>query len=307
MLDPYKTTKIKIKDIKSEAPEIKLFTLEFTDNKERENFNPMPGQIVEIGVPGFGEGPFAVCSCWFERKYFQICVRKAGRLTNKLHSLMVGDEITLRGPYGLGIFPETDRNLLLIAGGMGLAPLRPLIQRYANLREKENESARMKKKGAVTENEMSICRDALRCVSTTGEHKKEKQRVQLFYGVKSQKDMIFKSEYKEWKKYIDMHVTLDKAEKGWAGHAGLITTLFKDVKIIENPLAILCGPPVMFKFILEELRKFNFKDEDIYMSLERRIHCGIGLCQHCAVGSKYICKDGPVFRWADVKNIKGII
>ncbi len=296
MFDPYKTTSVKIKDIRVEATEIKLFTLVFKDKKEQKKFNPLPGQIVEIGVPGFGEGPFAVCSCGFEKKYFQICVRRAGRLTNKMHSLMVGDVMTMRGPYGLGIFPETDRNLLLIAGGIGLVPLKPLIQRYVKKRGMENESARMQKKGAAEEK----CRDALRCVSTRG-------GIQLFYGVRSREDMIFKSEYKEWKRYIDMHITLDKEEKGWKGHMGLITTLFNDVKIIDNPIAILCGPPIMFRFVLEELKERDFKDEDIYISLERRIHCGIGVCQHCAVGSKYICKDGPVFRWADVKDIKGII
>ncbi|MFH0856705.1 MAG: FAD/NAD(P)-binding protein, partial [bacterium] len=237
-------------------------------------------------VPGFGEGPFAVCSCGSNKKYFQICVRRAGLLTNKMHSLIAGEEMTMRGPYGLGVFPETDRNLLLIAGGIGLVPLRPLIQRYANLREKENESARNTHPSPFQEGNA---------------------KVQLFYGVRSQKDLIFKGEYKKWKKYIDMHITLDKAEQGWKGHTGLITALFNDIKIIENPIAILCGPPVMFKFILKELKNLNFKDEDIYMSLERRIHCGIGLCQHCAAGSKYICKDGPVFRWEDIKNIKGII
>lgn len=285
MINPYKTTTVKIKNIKNEAPEIKLFTLVFEDEKRRENFHPLPGQIVEIGVSGFGEGPFAVCSCGFEENNFQICVRKAGRLTNKIHSLMVGEMMEMRGPYGMGVFPETDRNLLLIAGGIGLIPLRPLILKYTKIHEKENELTR-------------------KCPSASFE---VNQKFQLFYGVKSQKDMIFKSEYKEWEKYIDMHITLDKAEKGWAGHTGLVTTLFKDVKIVDNPIAILCGPPVMFKFILQELKKFNFKDEDIYMSFERRIHCGIGLCQHCAVGSKYICKDGPVFKWADVKEIKGII
>jgi len=286
MKDPYKTTTVKIKDIKQEADEIKLFTLAFDDKQEQKKFKPLPGQIVEIGVPGFGEAPFAPCSCSAENKYFQICVRRAGRLTNKINMLKKGDRMTFRGSYGLGVFPETDRNLLLIAGGLGLVPLRPLIYNVINANEGEC--------GEYNPPLPTPCKGG-------------GQRIQLFYGVKSQKDMIFKDEYEEWKKYVDMHITLDKKEKGWKGHVGMITTLCKDTEICGNPIVILCGPPIMYKFVLKELKKLKIKDEDIYMSLERRMHCGIGVCQHCAIGSKYVCKDGPVFRWADVKHINGII
>lgn len=282
MRDPYLTTNLKIKDIRNETEEIKLFTLVFLDKKEEKNFQPLPGQIVEIGYSGFGEGPFAVCSYGFENKFFQICVRKIGKLTNKLHDLKIGDTVTMRGPYGMGTFLETKRNLLLIAGGLGLVPLRPLIQ-------KELKSA------------------VLLSHAQSGSVSRKSPRIQLFYGVKSQNEMIFKSEYKEWKKSIDMHVTLDKEENGWNGHVGLITTLFNAVKVLDNPIAILCGPPVMYKFVVQELKRLNFKDEDIFMSLERRMHCGVGVCQHCAVGSKYVCKDGPVFCYKEIKNIPEII
>ncbi|MFH1030754.1 MAG: FAD/NAD(P)-binding protein [bacterium] len=274
MLNPYQTTKVKIKDIKEESGEVKLFSLIFLDKKFKNSFEPKPGQIIEVGIPGFGEGPFAICSCVSETDFFQICVRKVGKLTKKMHEAKIGDIFTVRGPYGNGVFPEIKRNVLLIAGGIGLVPLRPLIYKY---------------------------------MSSLGDYSHLAPLVQLFYGVRSQSDMIFKTEYKKWQKYIDMHITLDKEEKGWGGHVGLITSLLKDIKLVDNPIAILCGPPVMYRFVLEELKRLNFKDDDIYMSLERRIHCGIGLCQHCAIGSKYICKDGPVFRWKDVRNIKGVI
>ncbi|MFC1612837.1 FAD/NAD(P)-binding protein [Patescibacteria group bacterium] len=285
MINPYKTTTVKIKDIKQETDNIKLFTLVFDDKKEQNKFKPLPGQIVEIGVPGFGEAPFAPCSCSSENKYFQICVRRAGSLTNKMSMLKKGDRMTFRGPYGLGVFPKTERNLLLIAGGIGLIPLRPLINR-----ERIPPVSTGTSQGGLTP-------------FIKGGTKK----IQLFYGVKSQKDMIFKDEYPEWKKYIDMRITLDQKEQGWKGHIGMITTLCKDTKICGNPVVILCGPPIMYKFVLKELKKLQIKEEDIYISLERRMHCGIGVCQHCAIGSKYVCKDGPVFKWSDVKHINGVI
>ncbi len=300
MHNQYKTTTVRIKDIKEETAEIKLFTLVFEDKKEQKKFNPLHGQIVEIGVPGFGEAPFAPCSCGIQKDFFQICVRDVGRLTKKMHSLKIGDKLTVRGPYGLGTFPENNRNLLLIAGGIGLIPLRPLILKYVKLRENEHGNTRKK----LLQNITSPQPPASAGRSPKGEGVKW---MQLFYGVRSQKDMIFKDEYDDWEKYIDMRVTRDKEEKGWKGHAGLITTLFQEVKIIENPVAILCGPPIMFKFVLQELKKIGVKDEDIYMSLERRMHCGVGVCQHCAIGSKYVCKDGPVFKWSEIKNINGVI
>lgn len=272
MLNHYNTEIVKIKNIKLEAENIKLFTLGFENKEFIESFNPLPGQIVEVGVPCFGEGPFAVCSCGFEKRFFQICVRNVGQLTEKMHKLKKGDIMTLRGPYGLGVFPKTTRNLLLIAGGLGLVPLRPLIQR----------KIKYFKNG-------------------------QSQKIQLFYGARSQKDIIFKDEYEEWRKYIDIYLTLDKEEQGWNGHIGLVPTLFQDVKLAENPIAILCGPPVMYKFVLNELKNLGFKDEDIYVSLERRIHCAVGVCQHCAIGSKYVCKDGPVFRYDKIKDIMGAV
>lgn len=274
MLNPYQTTSAKIKDIKEESSEVKLFTLVFLDKKFKKSFNAKPGQIVEVGIHGFGEGPFAICSRISEKDFFQICVRRAGKLTKKMHEAKIGDIFTIRGPYGNGVFPEIKRNLLLVAGGIGLVPLRPLIYKY---------------------------------MASLGDHSHLAPLVQLFYGVRSQNDLIFKNEYKKWQRYIDMQVTLDKEEKGWNGHVGLVTTLFKDIKLVDNPIAIFCGPSIMYKSVLSELKRLDFKDEDIYMSLERRLHCGVGLCQHCAIGPKYICKDGPVFRWKDVRNIKGVI
>ncbi len=260
MKNPYQPKTAIIRKIQPQASEIKLFTLEFKNQKDRLEF--IPGQFIEIGIPNFGEAPFAVCSRPGDIEW-QICVRQAGSLTTKLHTLKVGDMVTLRGPYGNGFPQIKDKNLLLIGGGLGLIPLRPLIL-------------------------------------ASGE---KNQKIQVFYGARHTKDLIFKNEYKLWEKSVDLYLTLDKECPGWKGHIGLITTLFDDTKIIENAVAILCGPPVMYKFVLEKLKEANFADSDIFLSLERRMHCGIGVCQHCTIGSKYVCKDGPIFRYDEIKNL----
>ena len=117
----------------------------------------------------------------------------------------------------------------------------------------------------------------------------------------------FKNEYKIWKRSVDLQITLDKKCPTWKGHVGLITTLFDEIEVVRNAIAIICGPPIMYKFVLKKLKEKKFTDSDIYLSLERRMHCGIGVCQHCAIGSKYVCKDGPIFCWEEIKKIPGVI
>jgi NAD(P)H-flavin reductase len=278
MRNPYLPKTAIIKKIQPQTSEVKLFTFKFRNKKDQMEF--LPGQFVEIGLPGFGEAPFALCSSMQilrgstrqtkRRSDFQICVRKVGQLTEKLHDLRVGDSVTVRGPYGNG-WPVTKiQNLLLIAGGTGLIPLRPLILQAASY-----------KPGVIS----------------------------LFYGAKSYNELLFKNEYKIWQKNIDLYITLDNPHPKWEGDVGLITNLIeKQSSVISHQSSVfLCGPPVMYKFVLEKLKKLKIPDENIYLSLERRMHCGIGVCQHCAIGSKYVCKDGPVFNWAEIKDIPEII
>lgn len=269
MGNQYQSKPAIIKNIKTQATEVKLFTLEFKDKKPLLFY---PGQIIELSVPGYGEAPFAPCYTP-DAKKFQVCVRSVGRLTKKMHQLKKGDKVGIRGPYGRGYIKiSSGKNILLIAGGLGLIPLRPFILDYLLHPEK-----------------------------FTG------QKIQLFYGARRLEDLLFRNEFSRWEEKVNLCLTLDKGYQGWHHHTGVITGLFNCKKIIDNAVAIVCGPPIMYKFVIQELKNKNFKDEDIYISLERRMHCGLGACQHCAIGPYYVCQDGPIFRYDEIKEISGAI
>lgn len=258
---------VKVLAVAKDSLDTKLFTLTFTNKKEQKEFSFEHGQFMMFGRPGAGESAFDICSCSKNnRRYFQLNVRLVGKVTKKLHELKKGDTAWVRGPFGRG-FPLrkiNNRNLLLIGGGCGSVTLRSLILDHLD--------------GKLN----------------------PKNSVQVFYGCLNEKTLQFKNEYAAWKKKIDLNIILDKPSASWKGEKGLITKLFQTVKVSEKPVAILCGPPVMYKFAIAELKKRQVPDEDIYVSLERRMSCGIGTCQHCCVGSKYACKDGPVFSLAEI-------
>lgn len=269
MNNPYQPKPAVIKNIKTEATEVKLFTLEFVDKSPLLFY---PGQIIELSLPGYGEAPFAPCYTP-DAKNFQICARAVGRLTHQLHRLKKGDTVGVRGPYGRGYIKiPPAKNILLIAGGLGLIPLRPFILDY-------------------------LLHPA----------KYQNQKIQLFYGARCLEDLLFRDELNRWEEKISVCLTLDQGCEKWHHHTGVITELFKCQKIIDNAVAIVCGPPVMYRFVIQELKNQNFKDEDIYLSLERRMHCAVGVCQHCAIGPYYVCKDGPIFRYDEIKDIPGAI
>ncbi len=272
MRNPYQPKIAIIKKIKLQAAGVKLFTLSFKNKKDQLEFTP--GQFIEVGVQGFGEAPFAICSSPQEAD-FQVCVRQVGSLTSRLHTLRVKDLITVRGPYGNGFPQIKDKNLLLIAGGLGIIPLRPLI---------------------LSAVKRPACEQAGRA-----------KKIQIFYGARSIKELLFRDEYKAWQKSVDLARTLDKGASTWKGRVGLITTLFDDIRIIDNAVAIVCGPQIMYKFVIQKLKESKFADTDIFFSLERKMYCGFGVCQHCAIGSKYVCEDGPVFNYDELKNIRGAI
>jgi NAD(P)H-flavin reductase len=281
MRNPYETYPIVITKIESQNAAVKLFTFM---PKDRNNIKCSsdekkivkcwwPGQFIALSIPGFGEAPFAVCSSPSPCREFQLCVQNKGSVTNKLFMMSVGDEVYFRGPYGNG-FPITKlskRNLLLIAGGLGLVPLRPLIQVVTN-------------------------------------HATEFGKVQLFSGSREEKMMLFKNEYSAWQKDIELNFTLDTPHENWTGSTGLITALFDKAKNLKGSVAIVCGPPVMYQAVVNKLTKKGVQENDIYLLMERRMHCGVGICQHCVlVNGKYVCKDGPVFNYAEIKNVPGAI
>ncbi|MFH0852741.1 MAG: FAD/NAD(P)-binding protein [bacterium] len=277
MFNPYQTKTAKIVKITDLAFGIKLF--EFDAKPAHE-----PGQFMMLSLPGFGEAPFAPCNRI--GKNLELCVRAVGRLTNKLHSLKTGDRVGVRGSYGNG-WPVAGaqikneklkvkslaekKNLLIVVGGLGLVPLRSLIM----------------------DKEKFLGREAL---------------VQIFYGARTPDDFLFRDEFESWrKKGIDIQLTIDKECPEWSDCVGMVPVLFDKRNVVKEARAFLCGPPVMYKSVLQKVKEHKFRDEDIFLSFERRMHCGVGVCQHCAIGPFYTCKQGPVFSYDKIKNIQGAI
>lgn len=274
MQNQYKTEKAKIIDIKSETDSKNLYKLQFEDKKYRKSFEFSPGQIMELSIPGFNEAPFAYCGSIHDKKYIEICIRSVGELTARMHQMKIGDIVGIRGPYGNGwpVDKIQNKKVLIVAGGIGIIPFRSLIMSYCKARKGD---------------------------------------MQIFYGAREKEELIFKNEIDNWYKNIDLSITLDEGKEGSisgvACNIGLITTLFDKQEVDSSGVALVCGPPIMCKFVVNKLKEKGFKDEDIYLSLERRMECGIGVCEHCAVGPYYVCKDGPVFTWEQLKDIRGAI
>ena len=266
--------------------------IEMLDSDYAENFIYEPGQFVEISVMGVGEAPISICAVRKNPKILELCVRNVGKVTNAIHRLNVGDLLWIRGPYG-NSFPMEKMegsNMLLVGGGLGIAPLRGVLQHTLLNREKYNQ-------------------------------------VTILYGFRCYTAMLFRDEflqlfYEGDKENIEFFLSYEDSsdqacydlscERSDRCMSGVVTKLFelKDVTA-KNTYAIICGPPIMYKFVVKELIKRNFDPKQIYMTLERRMKCGIGKCGHCIVGSgsniKYVCKDGPVFTYWDALKTKGMI
>ena len=272
MYNPYLPKLAKIKKISDETPDTKLFTFAFADKKDRDSFSFWHGQFLMLGLLGQGEAAFDICSSAFKLSTFDLSIRKVGALTEELHRLKAGDLVTVRGPFGNGLSLKSFKNkdLLLIGGGCGFVTMRSFVLDYLA--------------GKLNQGNLNI-----------------------FYGCLSEESLLFKKEYSRWKKKIDLDIILDHPSKNWKGQRGVVTGLFNDRQDFSDTVALIVGPPVMYKFVIEELRKRGIKDSDIYLSLERRMYCGIGVCQHCAIGPYYVCKDGPVFSWEQLKGIPGAI
>ncbi len=264
MQNQYKTYNCKILKIEKEGSDSKNFTL----NLPYKNFKFNAGQYVMISLPGFGEAPISISSDMKEKVFFQLTVRKVGTLTSELHLKNKGDIVGIRGPYGRA-FPidrGKNKNILIVAGGCGIEPVRPLIL------------------------------DAVR-------NPKKYKKAFVFYGAKNEDALIYAKEYSKWKKVCDLNITLDNP-KTKKYRKGVVTKLFDVKDIPTDAIAYICGPPVMYKFVIDKMLKQGFDENNVFMSLERHMDCAQGVCQHCAVGSYYVCKDGPVFSYAELKNFK---
>jgi len=269
----YVPEKAEIVDVRQMTSLEKYFKIRLL---ERETLGHNPGQFVMVTVFGVGEAPISVSSLPDKKSNeFELVVRNVGNVTQALHNLKTGAMIGIRGPYGTYFSGERfkNRDLLFIAGGIGLVPLRSFIKKALS------------------------------------EHK-EYRNIKILYGAKTPSEILFKDELEEWSKLdnVDVLITVDKAEDGWQGNVGLITTLIPPLDIdSENTLVTIVGPPVMYKFVILSLggKKIPFKN--IYVSLERRMKCGIGKCGNCQIQGIYVCQDGPVFCYDDIKHLKEAI
>ena len=259
-----------ITDIRTETPDVKTFRVNAPGGGKL--FEHMPGQCAMVCVPGVGEAMFSITSSPTNKEFQEFSIKRCGVLTEHLHSMQVGDEIMVRGPYGNNFPVDTDlkgKNLLFIAGGIALAPLRSVIN-Y--------------------------------CLA----HREDYGHIDILYGSRSADDLVQLKEIQEyWMNVPDVNVylTIDRPQEGWDGNVGFVPTYLKELNFDTNRVAVLCGPPIMIKFCLQGLTERGFRHDQVYTTLELRMKCGIGKCGRCNIGTKYVCKDGPVFRFDEIDEL----
>lgn len=268
--NPYRPVETEILDVIAETSNIRTLRL-----KPREPITFRAGQFIELTVPGVGEAPFTPSSRSSVKDMMEITVMKVGRVTEEIHKLKKGDIVGLRGPLGIG-YPIKEfegKEILVVGGGCGLAPIRALMY------ELFEDVGRFKK---------------------------------VFYrgGCKTPQDFLFKNEINLWKeehKGVDIRLTVDKGDESWKENVGVVTTIMDGLNMdVKNGIAIVCGPPIAMKYATMKLLDMGFRDEGIYLSMEKNMSCGIGKCGHCRIGIYYACKDGPVFQYSKIKNFPEI-
>lgn len=265
-----------ITDIREETPDVKTFRVNAPEGGKL--FEHMPGQCAMLCVPGVSEGMFSITSSPTNKEYQEFSIKRCGMLTEMLHSLEVGSEITVRGPYGNNFPVDTvlkGKDLVFIAGGIGLAPLRSVINYVIDNRA-------------------------------------DYGKVDIIYGSRSADDLVQLKEIQEvWMNTpgINVHLTIDREQESWTGHVGFVPTFVKElgesgqVEFGINTISLICGPPIMIKFVLGALGDMGVSKTQIYTTLELRMKCGVGKCGRCNIGSKYVCKDGPVFRFDEIDEL----
>jgi sulfhydrogenase subunit gamma (sulfur reductase) len=255
--------------IESEVPgerAIKTFRLEFI---EGEGFSHQCGQCAMLSIFGRGESMISIASSPLIREYKQFSIMRAGRVTSAFHELKVGDVVGIRGPYG-NHFPVIDwygKNLVFIGGGCGLAPIWPVIQTAVAKRE-------------------------------------HFENITVFYGGRSPRDIMYRAELDKLRSTAEVHLSVDNPDEGWEEFCGFVpANLMEKEPSPEKAIAITCGPPAMIKFVVRNLHALGFQDEQIYTTIENKMKCGLGKCGRCNVGKDYVCTSGPVYSWADLKEL----
>ncbi|HRR94238.1 MAG TPA: FAD/NAD(P)-binding protein [Bacteroidales bacterium] len=261
----YRPIRAKLTDVIVESPTIKTFVL-----IPEEDFSFKTGQFIELSVDGIGEAPFTPSSSPLVKEKIEVTIMKTGYVTEYMHNLKPGSYMGIRGPYGRGYPVEKffDKEVLILGGGCGFAPIRSLLYNLA----------------AIT--------DKLR-------------KVTLCYGSKTPEDCIYKPYISELRKIpkFEVYRSVDKGDSNWTERVGVVTVLLDDVKVdISNSVAVVCGPPVMMKFGTLKLLQMGYPEHDIYLSMEKNMSCGLGKCGHCMMGKYFVCKDGPVFTYDEIKD-----
>ena len=259
-----------VTDIRIDTPDVKTFRVVGLDGKKV--FEHRPGQCAMLSIPGVGEAMFSITSSPTEKDFMEFSIKKCGCLTSWLHQMDVGQEILIRGPYGNGFPVDTalkGQNLLFIAGGVGLAPLHSVIN-YVRA------------------------------------NRADYGTVDIVYGSRSMEDLLDLDEIQnEWAKEegINVHLTIDRAQDTWPGHVGFVPSYVKELGFDPDKNVLVCGPPIMIKFTLGSLTELGFVNTQIYTTMELRMKCGVGKCGRCNIGNKYVCKDGPVFRFDELGEL----
>ena len=264
---PYLGTLVGVKDL---ATDIKLFQVELNDSQARERFTYLPGQFAFLSAFGIGEAPFGLASIASRGTALDFAVAQVGTVTAALHAMEEGSIVGVRGPMG-NCFPLDEikgKNVIVLGGGIGGAPLRPVIHTILDQREDY---------GHLT----------------------------ILWAARDPSLLVFTDEYDDWRAAprTDLHLTVDQGDESWTDNVGLITELLEKVAPShENAVTITCGPPIMIKFVMLTLKKLGFTDEQMITTLEAKMKCGIGKCGRCNLGEKFVCVDGPVFTYTEISQ-----
>jgi len=267
ILDPMVPMKMKISQISRETNDVFTIKVEPGD----EGFRFKPGQFNMLYGYGTGEAAISICSDSSNTGSFMHTIHKVGYVTGYISRLKAGDVIGVRGPFGSNwpVHEAEGKDVCIIAGGIGLAPLRPMIYHIFNNRKKFG-------------------------------------RINILYGARTPNDLLYSTELEAWskKQNVNVEITVDRADSSWKGHVGVVTTIIDYAQLKPlNTIAMVCGPELMMNFCIDELLTLGFTESSVYLSMERNMKCALGFCGHCQFGHNFICKDGPVFNYGYIKNI----
>ena len=259
-----------VTDIRQDTPDVKTFRVNALEGGKL--FEHMPGQCAMVSIPGVGEGMFSITSSPTNREFMEFSIKKCGCLTTFLHQIEVGQKVCVRGPLGKHFPVESEfkgKDLVIIGGGIGIAPVRSVI---------------------------NYCID----------NRDDYGTIDVVYGARTSKDLVdYREMIEEWSNVpgVNVHITIDIEEEGWDGHVGFVPNYVKELNFSTDKTIVMCGPPIMIKFTLAGLLELGFDKTQVYTTMELRMKCGIGKCGRCNIGDKYVCVDGPVFRFDELDEL----